>query len=66
MIQIQQATIEANCDDKNFHSEDWKTFVEGDTAEEVLTGLVRIINGEELDDVNNWFRVVNANTKEVL
>lgn len=66
MMQIQQAPIDTDRDDKNFHSEDWEILVEGETPESALRGLVALINGEELDDVNHWFRIVDTETEQVL
>jgi len=66
-IIIQIADVgEGHPTDNNFDSPAWKTFIEGDTAEEALAALVGMINYDELDDANNYFRVVNTATNEVL
>lgn len=65
MVEIQQADIEADQNDKNFHSDDWETLIETDTATDALISLVGMVNADELDDVNRWYRVVNTNTEKV-
>lgn len=53
-------------DDKDFHSKNWENLLVCDTPVDALVGLVEMINGDELDDVNNWFRVVSHHSEEVL
>ena len=66
-IAIQKAdTGEGHPEDKNFESANWSTLLEADTAQEALTYLVGMINADELDDANYFFRVVNTQSKEVL
>lgn len=74
MYQIQRAAIsrrefeteeEYEADDLDFESKNWETVISGENPGEAVEELLRMINGEELNDVEYWYRGVNTETTQV-
>jgi len=69
-IEIQSKDVGLDIDDvtadrKDYNSPDWDTVTSGDTAEDALRSLVSMLNSEEIDDVNLYYRAVDT-TREIV
>ena len=68
-IQSKDVTIDSDnlqADRRDFNSPDWEVMAQGETGTDCLTLFVAMINGEEVDGVNHWYRVVDTETNQVL